>query len=95
MQHLNRLIIKGKLQAHLDSSSEYIVMDFERVANNEAKELQQLSLQYTEKLEMMIETNEKLIDMVAGGNLYSTHAKEKQEKAEKQQVAKEAAQVKQ
>ncbi len=48
-------------------------------------------MQYAEKLENMIENNEKLIDMVAGGNLYSTYAKEKQEKAEKQQVAKEAA----
>lgn len=64
-------------------------MDSERVHNNEAKELQQLSLQYAEKLEFMIESNEKLIDMLAGGALYSTYAKEKAEKAEKAQATKQ------
>jgi hypothetical protein len=29
----------------------------------------------------MIENNEKLIDLLAGGSLYSTYAKEKAEKA--------------
>jgi hypothetical protein len=29
----------------------------------------------------MIDTNEKLIDMLAGGTLYSNYAKEKAEKA--------------
>ncbi len=28
---LNRLIIRGKLQAHLDPQSEYLVMDADRV----------------------------------------------------------------
>ena len=40
-----------------------------------------MSLQYAEKLETMIENNERLIDMLAGGSLYSTYAKEKAEKA--------------
>lgn len=31
LQIVNRLIIKGKLQAHLDVSSQYIVMDTERL----------------------------------------------------------------
>lgn len=37
----------------------------------------------------MIENNEKLIDMLAGGALYSTYAKEKAEKAEKAQAVKD------
>ena len=53
-------------------------MDAEHTVSNEAKELQQLSLQYAEKLESMIENNEKLIDMLAGGILYSQAAKDKQ-----------------
>lgn len=65
----------------MDVSSQFIVMDTERLQSNEAKELQQLSLQYAEKLEGMIETNERLIDLLAGGSLYSTYAKEKAEKA--------------
>ena len=35
------------------------------------KELQQLSVQYADKLESMIENNERLIDMIAGGSLYT------------------------
>jgi len=56
-------------------------MDTERLQSNDAKELQQLSLQYADKLESMIENNERLIDLFSGGHLYSTHAKEKAEKA--------------
>ena len=37
----------------------------------------------------MLENNEKLIDMLAGGALYSTYAKEKAEKAEKAHAVKE------
>jgi hypothetical protein len=37
----------------------------------------------------MIENNEKLIDMLAGGSLYSNYAKEKAEKAEKAQAVKD------
>ncbi len=81
LQIVNRLIIKGKLQAHLDITSQFIIMDTERLQSGEAKELQQLSLQYAEKLEGMIENNERLIDLLAGGSLYSTYAKEKAEKA--------------
>ena len=44
LQIVNRLIIKGKLQAHMDLSSQFIVMDTERIQSNEAKELQELSL---------------------------------------------------
>lgn len=40
LQIVNRLIIKGKLQAHMDLSSQFIVMDTERIQSNEAKELQ-------------------------------------------------------
>ena len=59
-------------------------MDEEHKVSNEAKELQQLSVQYSEKLESMIENNEKLIDMLAGGILYSQAAKDKQaQQAEK------------
>ena len=36
------------------------------------KELQQLSMQYVDKLEQMVENNERLIDMIAGGNLYQS-----------------------
>jgi hypothetical protein len=39
----------------------------------------------------MIETNEKLIDMLAGGALYSTYAKEKAEKALEKATKKEDA----
>lgn len=74
---VNKMIIKGKIQAHLSLDSTIIIMDEERKVSSEAKELQQLSFQYSEKLEGMIETNEKLIDMLAGGSLYSTYAKEK------------------
>ena len=34
------------------------------------KELQQLSIQYVDKLENMVENNERLIDMISGGSLY-------------------------
>ena len=44
LQLLNRQIIKSKLQAHLDLQTQHLIMDVERVQNNEAQELQQLSL---------------------------------------------------
>lgn len=72
---LSKLILKGKLHAHIEG--ELLVMDEERKLSNEAKELQQLSVQYADKLEQMIENNERLIDIMAGGSLYSTYAKEK------------------
>jgi hypothetical protein len=34
----------------------------------------------------MIENNERLIDLLSGGQLYSTHAKEKAEKAAEKQA---------
>jgi hypothetical protein len=41
----------------------------------------------------MIENNEKLIDMLAGGALYSTYAKEKAEKAAEKAISKEESAV--
>ena len=41
---LNRMIIKNKLQAHIDVSGDLIILDEERKVTNEAKELQQLSI---------------------------------------------------
>lgn len=85
---VNRMILKGKIQAHLDAHTDLVVMDDEHKVSNEAKELQQLSMQYSDKLEAMIENNERLIDMLAGGILYSQYAKEKQAiQAEKAQAA--------
>jgi hypothetical protein len=40
LQIINRLIIKGKLQAHIDLTSQFVVMDTERLQSNDAKELQ-------------------------------------------------------
>jgi len=40
-------------------------------SSSEVKELQQLSSQYVDKLEIMVENNERLIDMISGGQLYS------------------------
>lgn len=68
---INRMIIKNKLQAHFDVQSDMLILDEERKLSNEAKELQQLSVQYADKLESMIENNERLIDMIAGGSLYT------------------------
>ena len=39
LQLINRQIVKSKLQAHLDGNAEYLIMDVERVQNNEAQEL--------------------------------------------------------
>ena len=40
------------------------------VRASEANELHQLSLQYVEKMEVMIENNERLLDIMSGGQLY-------------------------
>jgi len=61
------MIVRNKIQAHYDVTHKLLVLD---AGSNEVKELQQLSLQYVDKLEMMVENNERLIDMIAGGNLY-------------------------
>lgn len=90
MPTVNRMILKGRIHAHLADGGNLIVMDEERKVSSEAKELQQLSLQYSDKLETMIDSNERIIDMVAGGSLYSSYAKEKaQQQAEKAQAASE------
>lgn len=90
MPTVNRMILKGRIHAHLEQNGDLIVMDEERKVSSEAKELQQLSLQYSEKLDSMIESNERIIDMLAGGSLYSSYAKEKaQQQAEKAQAASE------
>ena len=66
-QVVAKMIIKNKLQAHFDAGRQLVVVD---TASSEVKELQQLSLQYVERLEGMVENNERLIDMVQGGALY-------------------------
>jgi hypothetical protein len=67
-QIVKKMIIRNRIQAHFDSANEFIILD---TASSEVKELQQLSLQYVDKLEVMVENNERLIDMLGGGNLYS------------------------
>lgn len=75
---MSKLILNGKLHAHFDPTNpDLLLLDEERKTSSEAKELQQLSMQYAEKLEYMIENNERLIDMIAGGLLYSQYAKKK------------------
>jgi len=44
MSILNKMILRNKIHAHLDSTSDSVVMDEERKLSNEAKELQQLSV---------------------------------------------------
>ena len=66
-QVVAKMIIKNKVQAHFDTGRQLVVMD---TASSEAKELQQLALQYVERLEGMVENNERLIDMLQGGALY-------------------------
>lgn len=58
------MIIKNKIQAHFDADRSLVVVD---TTSSEVKELQQLSLQYVERLEVMVENNERLIDMIQGG----------------------------
>jgi len=59
-----KMIIKNKIQAHFDADRSLVVVD---TTSSEVKELQQLSLQYVERLEVMVENNERLIDMIQGG----------------------------
>jgi len=40
------------------------------MVQSESKELHQLSLQYVEKMEIMIENNERLLDVMSGNQLY-------------------------
>lgn len=57
------MINRNEIQAHFDNDNELLILD---VKSNEINELQQLSLQYVEKLEHMVENNERLIDMISG-----------------------------
>ena len=47
--------------------------------SNEVKELQQLSLQYVEKMELMVENNERLIDIMNNGQIYGYKERTMQE----------------
>lgn len=66
-QIISKMIVKNKLQAHFDTKQELLIVDTQ---SNDTNELQQLSTQYVDKLELMVENNERLIDMISGGALY-------------------------
>lgn len=61
------MIVRQKIHAHFDKSKAILVMD---ASSSELKELQQLSLQYVDKLEAMVENNERIVDMIGDGKVY-------------------------
>ena len=61
------MILKNNLPAHLDLENSLFVLDSKATT---VKELQQLSLQYVDKLEHMIENNERLIDILNQGQVF-------------------------
>lgn len=67
IQIASRMIIKNKIPAHIDVEKKLLVID---TRSSEVKELLQLSLQYVDKMEIMIENNERLLDIMSGGTLY-------------------------
>lgn len=61
------MILRNKLHAFVDPAKKLLVLDTQ---SNEAKELQQLTLQYVDKMKAMVENNERLVDIMSGGQVY-------------------------
>jgi len=57
------MILKNKLQVHLDIANNLVVVD-EGASN--VDELQQLSLQYVSQIQTMVAQNEKLVEFIGG-----------------------------
>ena len=62
---VKKMIVKGKLQGHFEEDNMVLVLD----KGKQGDEFQELSAQYVDKLEYMVENNERLLDMMTGGNL--------------------------
>lgn len=73
---LSKIILQNKIQAHIERDQKLLVLDTQ---SNEVKELQQLSLQYVEKMELMVENNERLIDIMNNGQIYGYRERTQQE----------------
>jgi hypothetical protein len=66
-KNLSQLIIKGSLDGQIDMQSKSVIITQQ---NTETEELQQMSLQYVDKVDMMVEQNERIIDIMTEGKTY-------------------------
>ena len=61
LKQVSKLILKKKVRGFLDMNKRLLVFDH---CSHESLELHHLSLQYVERLETMVENNEKLLELL-------------------------------
>lgn len=61
VKFLSKKILNNTLQAHLNTKQDLLVLD---VSSTDVNELQQLSLQYCNHIQTMVQQNERLLDVI-------------------------------
>jgi len=61
LKFVSKMILKNELQVRIDQAKELIVLDEK---GEDIKELQQLSLQYVNQIQTMVQQNERLVEFM-------------------------------